>query len=132
MKKFVVKKAISCLVLCLFIHVIASAQTIIGKVTDEHNLPVEFANIVLLSPQDSTFIQGTVSRQDGSFQIAATSQHTYIIKVSSIGYHTIYQNVRAGETVTVLLPGDAVMLSDRYHCQTSRLSDKRRKPHHTH
>lgn len=89
MKKFVVKKAISCLVLCLFIHVIASAQTIIGKVTDEHNLPVEFANIVLLSPQDSTFIQGTVSRQDGSFQIAATSQHTYIIKsvIHRISHH---------------------------------------------
>lgn len=112
MKKFVVKKTISCLVLCLFINVIASAQTIIGKVTDEHNLPVEFANIVLLSPQDSTFIQGTVSRQDGSFQTAVTSQHIYIIKVSSIGYHTIYQNVRAGEAVTVILPGDAVMLSE--------------------
>ena len=43
------------------------AQTITGKLTDETNVPLEYANIVLLNPGDSTFIQGTVTNTNGEF-----------------------------------------------------------------
>lgn len=112
MKQFTLKKPIICLVLSLFIKVIASAQTITGKVMDEQNQAIEFANIVLLSPADSSFVQGTISREDGSFHIAAATQHTYIIKVSSVGYQTICRNAQAGDAVNLILPGDAVMLGE--------------------
>lgn len=112
MKKFVVKKSVICLTLLMFVNIIASAQTITGKVTDEQQQPIEFANIVLLSPVDSSFIQGVVSHEDGSFQIAATTLHTYIMKVSSVGYQTVCHNVQAGEAVGIILPSDAVMLGE--------------------
>ncbi len=112
MKKNAVKRTIICLVLFLSFQIIVSAQSITGKVTDEQNHPVEFANIILLSPNDSAFVQGTVSHGDGSFQIATTTQHNYIIKVSSVGYQSICQNVQTGEVVNISLPGDAVMLGE--------------------
>ncbi|WP_455673527.1 outer membrane beta-barrel protein [Phocaeicola sp.] len=112
MKKFTAKKATVCLVLFLFVKVIASAQGITGKVMDEQNEPIEFANIVLLSPADSSFVQGTISHEDGSFRLAASSSNTYIIKVSSIGYQSVCRPTQAGKTENLILPGDAVMLGE--------------------
>ena len=40
------------------------SQTVAGKIVDESNQPIEFANIVCLSLPDSTFIYGTISDQD--------------------------------------------------------------------
>ena len=37
------------------------SQTVAGKIVDESNQPIEFANIVCLSLPDSTFIYGTIS-----------------------------------------------------------------------
>ncbi len=42
------------------------SQTVAGKIVDESNQPIEFANIVCLSLPDSTFIYGTISDQDGN------------------------------------------------------------------
>ena len=96
MKQVVVEKASICFVLFLFIQAIASAQVITGTVTDEQNQPIEFANIVLLSPPDSSFVQGTISHENGSFQLSVPHQDTYILKVSSVGYQTICKNTQAG------------------------------------
>ena len=37
------------------------AQNLLGKVVNEKQLPLEYANIILLNPLDSVFINGTVS-----------------------------------------------------------------------
>lgn len=84
MKKFSVNKSTLCVVLFLFTRITASAQTIGGKITDEQNQPVEFANVVLLSQQDSSFVQGTISREDGSFQMAITARQPYILSLIHI------------------------------------------------
>ncbi|HBF05606.1 MAG TPA: hypothetical protein DDW28_05780, partial [Prevotella sp.] len=46
-----------------------SNRKLIGRLIDNHNLPVEFANIQLLNPQDSSFICGGVSNANGDFVI---------------------------------------------------------------
>lgn len=112
MKKFSLNKSTLCVVLFLFTRITASAQTIGGKITDEQNQPVEFANVVLLSQQDSSFVQGTISREDGSFQMAITARQPYILKVSSVGYQTFYRNVHTGENSNIILNSDAVMLGE--------------------
>ena len=113
MKSIAVKKRISCLLLFLFIILLTSAQNISGTVTDQQGEPVEFANIVLLSPSDSSFIQGTVSRENGSFQLSASAMPACLLKVSSIGYQSACRNVQAGDTaIVIILPGDAVMLGE--------------------
>ena len=91
MEKSVVKKILINVMLLLFVAVNGSAQFITGSITDRQGLPVEFANIVLLSVPDSSFLQGTVSDESGSFRIQtgdSISIRTYVIKVSSIGYQT--------------------------------------------
>ena len=69
MEKSVVKKILINVMLLLFVAVNGSAQFITGSITDRQGLPVEFANIVLLSVPDSSFLQGTVSDESGSFRI---------------------------------------------------------------
>ena len=49
MEKSVVKKILINVMLLLFVAVNGSAQFITGSITDRQGLPVEFANIVLLS-----------------------------------------------------------------------------------
>ena len=60
-----------------------SAQTISGKLIDENSQPLSYANVVLLSLPDSAFVSGTISGEDGSFTLEATSQNQ-IVKISSI------------------------------------------------
>ena len=43
------------------------AQTISGKLVDEQNQPMPYANVVLLSLPDSAYVTGVVSREDGTF-----------------------------------------------------------------
>ena len=86
MEKSVVKKILINVMLLLFVAVNGSAQFITGSITDRQGLPVEFANIVLLSVPDSSFLQGTVSDESGSFRIQtgdSISIRTYVIKPST-------------------------------------------------
>lgn len=88
------------------------AQTITGKLTDETHAPLEYANIVLLTPGDSTFIQGTVTNTNGDFTLDKTNGKTYILKASSVGYETIYRNCQSGNIGTLILKSDAVALQE--------------------
>lgn len=112
MKKFAIRRVTVCLILSLLVKCIVVAQSITGKVMDEQNHPVEFANIVLLSTGDSLFVQGTISREDGSFQLTVPAQGSYLLKISSVGYQTVFQNTQTGKVENLILPGDAVMLNE--------------------
>ncbi len=75
-----------------------------GRVFTEGNIPVEFANIVLLK-SDSTFVNGVVSDKNGSFEIPSSSEAAHLIKISSTGYKTIYKELVSSEDLsTILLP----------------------------
>ena len=68
--------------------------TISGKVY-EANSQEELigANIVLLQLKDSTQVKGTSSDIDGSYLLQNVSTGKYILKVSYIGFATIYKNL---------------------------------------
>ena len=61
MKK--IKFIFLCLMFC-FAHLV-QAQTISGKLIDETNQPVAFANVVLQTLPDSVFLQGTITDEQG-------------------------------------------------------------------
>nr|WP_239465302.1 carboxypeptidase-like regulatory domain-containing protein [Bacteroides mediterraneensis] len=61
-----------------------SAQTVSGRLMDENSQPLPYANVVLLSLPDSVFVSGTISGEDGSFTLEATSRNQ-ILKISFIG-----------------------------------------------
>ena len=44
-----------------------NAQSFLGKLVDDKEAPVGFANVVLLNPEDSAFVKGTVSEESGEF-----------------------------------------------------------------
>ena len=88
-----------------------SAQTVSGKLVDEQNQPLPYANVVLLSLPDSAFVSGTISGEDGAFTLEATSQNQ-IVKISSIGYKTVCKPVSPANIGIVQLVSDAQILGE--------------------
>lgn len=88
-----------------------SAQTVSGKLVDEQNQPLPYANVVLLSLPDSAFVNGTISGEDGTFTLDATSQNQ-IVKISSIGYKTVCKPVSPANIGIVQLVSDAQQLGE--------------------
>lgn len=77
--------------ICLLLQfvVLVHAQQVTGKVMDTKNNPIPFANVMLLNAKDSSFIAGTVTKNDGSFSLEANGNGNLLkLKVSSIGYET--------------------------------------------
>ena len=97
--------------LLVFLPVILSAQTVSGKLVDEKNQPLSYANVVLLSLPDSAFVSGTISGEDGFFTMEATSENQ-IVKISSIGYKTVYKPTSPANIGIVQLVSDAQMLGE--------------------
>ena len=60
-----------------------------GTVVDEQGKPVAYANIGLLSPQDSTLLAGGVSNESGYFVIPC-EQKPVFARISFVGYKTSY------------------------------------------
>ena len=95
--------------LCLCAASSLPAQTYTGKVTDEKNQPLPYANVVLLSFPDSAFVTGTVSDESGAFALK-TNRDNLVLRISSIGYATIYNKVDKPDLGTIQLLPDAQLL----------------------
>ncbi|MGF1638491.1 MAG: TonB-dependent receptor domain-containing protein, partial [Cyclobacteriaceae bacterium] len=88
-------KAAIIILYLIFTFAGANAQQIElkGRVFDkEQNKPVEFANVALLSVQDSAVMVGGVSDTQGRFAIKANPGR-YILNVGFIGYKSFYQAI---------------------------------------
>ncbi|MEO0505317.1 MAG: outer membrane beta-barrel family protein [Bacteroidota bacterium] len=55
-----------------------------GKVVDQDNEPIPFANIVLLTVSDSTFVKGTASDETGIFRLDEVLPDLYYLQASFI------------------------------------------------
>ena len=67
-----------------------------GRMIDEHQHPLAYANISLLNPSDSSLIGGGVSNEAGDFVIP-TDAYRVIVKCSFIGYETISHTCEVGD-----------------------------------
>ena len=105
-------KRIFLTIFALSAFVLSEAQTLTGKLTDENGGPLAYANVVLLSLPDSAFVTGTVSGEDGAFSLQADGRGR-LLRVSSIGYATLYRECGEGTSVgTLRLAPDAQMLGE--------------------
>ena len=86
-----------------------SDHKLIGRLIDNHGSPVEFANIQLLSPQDSTFLCGGVSNANGDFVIPCGKRQA-LMRVSFVGYKTICRLVDIARIGNVRMQADAYQL----------------------
>ena len=87
----------------------AKAIEIRGMVMNEKNEPMPYCNVLLLT-SDSTFVNGCVTKEDGSFLMIGEEGRPYLIKASYIGYVTTTQALEARNLIQ-LLP-DAMALEE--------------------
>ena len=57
-----------------------TAQNIKGQVIDEQQQPLLCANVLLLTVKDSTLIKGTVTNEQGHFELAAPEAFPILLK----------------------------------------------------
>ena len=82
-----------------------------GTVIDEQGQPVAYANIALLSPQDSTLITGGVSNESGFFVIPC-EQRPVLARISYMGYKTIYKQCETTEIGVIRIKPDTYTLKN--------------------
>lgn len=105
------RKYFELLIMFLGLCPMLMAQNIQGVVTDTKGMPISFANVVELLQADSSFIKGTVSKEDGSFMLEGVKSGN-VIRVSLIGYETQYINYTGQTTVTLKLQESTNMLGE--------------------
>ena len=87
------------------------AQDIKGKIVDEKGEPLAFANVVLLNRQDSAFVKGVVSGEDGHFAIDSACNNE-IIKVTSVGYKTAWKDCTGENAGVIKMVADSKVLGE--------------------
>lgn len=106
---------------CTIQSLIAQGIEIKGTVCNTTNQPIEFANIVLQT-EDSTFVNGVTSNENGEFALKNIDKGNYLLTLSSIGYQSnsitlngIKDNVNLGrivlDTIAIALEGVTVTAS---------------------
>lgn len=66
----------------------AAMRKVYGRVYDEKNTPLAYANVVALEAADSTFIIGCVTAEDGSFALPLPIVEDLLLKVTYVGYRS--------------------------------------------
>ena len=80
-----------------------------GTIVDQLNHPVAYANIALLSAEDSTLVAGGVSNESGLFVIPC-EQKQVLARISFVGYKTTYKRCNSTQMGTIRLTPDNHML----------------------
>lgn len=94
--------------LCLYSLVAYSQLVISGKITDESNVGVPFANVVMLDYGDSTLIAGTITDIDGNFSFETEKRG--LLKVSCMGFEDYFsENPHENMPVIVLRKSDLML-----------------------
>ena len=87
----------------------ASAQSLKGRVIDENNEPLAYAN-VMLQKADSTYISGAMTDTLGIFVLEAAPQAA-MVHISFIGYEPYMTAVNGTDMGTIRMIPDSEMLS---------------------
>lgn len=92
------KNRITLLFLFLLVITQLSAQsngkaTVEGFVQDERSQAVDFANVLLLQPTDSSLIKGAITDSTGYFKFEDLKAGKYLIQANLIGYQPVFSAV---------------------------------------
>ena len=83
-----------------------AATKMIGRIVDENRNPVELASVALLNVRDSSVITGGVTNENGQFVVPCEAQ-SVIVKVSYVGYATVYRTSPVGHVGEIVLKESA-------------------------
>ena len=86
-------------------------QMLKGRVVDASGLPIPFANVVLMAA-DSSFVQGTVSGNEGLFVLNPVASEAVILRISSVGYKSYVKKLVLGDIGDVVLPDETTLMEE--------------------
>ena len=101
--------------MCLGItSVLAQKITVTGKVMDGamEGEPLPFASVVLLHPKDSTQASGIQSGEDGKFKLPSVKAGDYILRITYVGYQTLFRNLTLDKKQKQTDIGTVTLLED--------------------
>ena len=94
----------------IYVECMQKADTkLTGHVIDEHGKPLPYVTVSLLAPNDSTFITGGVSNENGDFVIPCQSRQL-IVKLTYVGYKTVTRNAPVGRLGTIAMQPDTYLI----------------------
>ncbi len=111
-------KKLGLMLLFAFVSICAVAQEmrVEGILVDRDTKDGVYMATVQLLKQDSTFIKGTLTNENGKFSINLPEKGKYILRFSSVGYKNVCKNVTVSEKNpnvnlgNVVFGADAIML----------------------
>ncbi|WP_435413135.1 TonB-dependent receptor domain-containing protein [Psychroserpens mesophilus] len=74
------------LVLFLIFQSVFGQQTIIGRITDQENKPIEAAIVSIITVENNTFVKASLTKANGRFNISNISEGTYKLFITSLGF----------------------------------------------
>ncbi|MEM1124858.1 MAG: TonB-dependent receptor, partial [Bacteroidota bacterium] len=80
------------IVVLLTNYAFSQSLTLSGKIIDEENQPIEFANILLKSTINPAWQNGTITDQNGQFKVTIPEKGNYELTISFVGF-TDWQKV---------------------------------------
>ncbi len=92
---------------------VAQDLTLSGKVIDANNMPIAYANVVLLIEDDSKIISGTTTDDTGFFKMDNLKKGSYHLKITYLGFKVYTQHMALGSSLnldTIVLEEDTEQL----------------------
>jgi hypothetical protein len=99
------------IILTIIAALAAMAGTITGRVLDENQVPMPYANVVLMNRADSAFVQGIVTGEDGTFALTSDCNDC-LLKISCVGYATRWVEARAASVGDIVMQPGAALLGE--------------------
>lgn len=100
-----------CPFLCLFLNTVSAQGLLSGKVVDSENKPVDYFNITLLTPTDSSTIASAAFCK-GAFVLNNINTQTYMLQITSFGYAASKQTIEikdgSNELPTIVLQPNTI------------------------
>jgi outer membrane receptor protein involved in Fe transport len=84
---------LSAFLFVLSFNTFAQNYSILGRVIDAENSPIELANVILLQGEEKEFLIGTSTDDNGYFNLVNLSPNTYYLKISFIGLEEFEQKI---------------------------------------
>jgi hypothetical protein len=100
------------LLLLVTIALIATthAQNLTGKVVDENNTPLAYANVILQTA-DSIYLAGTTTQADGKFELVQ-SENAKLVNISFVCYTTFVKEIHSKDLGVIQLLPNAQLLGE--------------------
>lgn len=112
------KRLILSLCLCVFaLMAYSQNQKITGRVIDKDTKEGLIQATMQLLRKDSTYVAGVLTDEDGNFAMQVSEPGNYLLKITSVGYTTMVQNVTVAKDKetnlgTLVVSPDAIMLKE--------------------